>query len=104
MTSFTAHNICFPDGSLTIPEHPHVLADVSHCQGVKRVLSIVYGENCEGKRVVDLGCLEGDSALEFARMGLDSFGIEVRTLSFENCQEVKRRAGLPNLDFAQDDV
>jgi hypothetical protein len=25
-------------------------------------------------------------------------------LSFENCQEVKRRAGLRNLDFAQDDV
>lgn len=104
MTSFTAHNIRFTDGSLSIPDHPHVLADVPHCEGAKRVLSMLYGDACEGKRIADLGCLEGGYALEFARMGLDSFGIEVRTSSFENCQEVKRRAELPNLDFAQDDV
>lgn len=79
MTSFTAHNIRFPDGSLTIPEHTHVLSDVPHCQGAKRALSMLYGQNCEGKRIVDLGCLEGGYALEFARMGLESLGIEVRT-------------------------
>ncbi len=35
---------------------------------------------------------------------MDAFGIEVRQSNFDNCLEVKRRAGLANLDFAKDDV
>jgi SAM-dependent methyltransferase len=67
-------------------------------------LTLLYGNEFQGKRIVDLGCLEGGYALEFARMGLDAFGIEVRQSNFENCLEVKRRCGLQNLDFAKDDV
>ena len=104
MNSFTAHNIRFADGTQTMPEQPHLLADVPWCQGAKRVLKMLYGDARAGKRVADLGCLEGGYALEFARMGFESFGIEVRGSNFENCIEVKRRAELPNLDFAQDDV
>lgn len=104
MTTFTAHNIRFADGSLSMPEQPHLLADVPHCEGAKRVLKMLYGGDHKDKRIVDLGCLEGGYALEFARMGLDSFGIEVRTSSYENCLEVKRRAEVSNLNFAQDDV
>ena len=87
-----------------MPEQPHFLADVPWCQGAKRVLKMLYGDAAAGKRVADLGCLEGGYALEFARMGFNSLGIEVRSSNFENCLEVKRRASLPNLDFAQDDV
>ena len=104
MSAFTAHNIRFADGSVTMPELNHLLADVPWCQGAKRVLKMLYGDKLQGKRIADLGCLEGGYALEFARMGMDAFGIEVRQSNFENCLEVKRRVGLPNLDFAKDDV
>jgi SAM-dependent methyltransferase len=104
MNAFTAHNIRFPDGSVTMPEQNHLLADVPWCGGTKRILNTIYGGAPQGKRIADLGCLEGGYALEFARMGMDAFGIEVRQSNYENCLEVKRRAGLPNLDFARDDV
>ena len=101
---FTAHNIRFADGSVTMPDQPHLLAEVPWVHGAKRVLTTLYGDNLSGKRITDLGCLEGGYALEFARMGMDAFGIEVRESNFVNCLEVKQRAGLSNLDFARDDV
>lgn len=104
MTTFTAHNIRFADGSVTMPEQNHLLADVPWCGGTKRLLNMIYGGAPQGKRIADLGCLEGGYSLEFARMGMEAFGIEVRQSNYENCLEVKRRAALPNLDFARDDV
>lgn len=109
VNSFTAHNIRFSDGSETLPGHPGgLIADTAWCLGAQRILRLVYGgatqDSFAGKRIVDLGCLEGGYALEFARMGFDSLGIEVRQSNIDNCLEVKRRAGLSNLDFAKDDV
>ena len=101
---FTAHNIRFADGSVTMPEQDHLLADVPWCHAAKRVMTLLYGASTQGKRIADLGCLEGGYALEFARMGYDALGIEVRQSNIDNCREVKRRAGLPNLDFVKDDV
>ncbi len=43
MTSFTAHNIRFADGSVTMPEQNHLLADVPWCGGTKRLLNMIYG-------------------------------------------------------------
>jgi SAM-dependent methyltransferase len=104
MTVFTAHNIRFADGSVTMPDEPLLLADVSWMRGTQRVLKLLYGDKFQSKRIVDLGCLEGGYALEFARMGFDSLGVEVRQSNIDSCLEVKRRAGLTNLDFAKDDV
>ena len=104
MSSFSAHNIRFPDGTVTMPSQDHLLSDVPWCQGAKRVLTLLYGNEIRGKQIADLGCLEGGYALEFARMGFDSLGIEVRQSNIDNCLEVKRRAGLANLDFVKDDV
>ncbi len=55
-------------------------------------------------RVVDLGCHDGGFAVEFARLGFDTLGIEIRKENFEKCQFVKSQLNLPNLRFAQDDV
>jgi SAM-dependent methyltransferase len=102
--AFTAHNIRFEDGTVTMPNAPHLLSEVPWCQGAKRVLASLYHGAYQGKRIADLGCLEGGYALEFARMGFDALGVEVRQSNFENCLEVQRRAALPNLSFARDDV
>ena len=55
-------------------------------------------------RVVDLGCLEGGYAVEFARAGYDVVGVEARGSNIERCNFVAEQVNLPNLRFAQDDV
>ncbi len=101
---FTAHNIRLSDGSMTIPgldwdmsRHPLLLA-------TERVIRAVHPGGYEGRRIADLGCLEGGYTVEFARLKLDALGIEVRRSNFVNCLRVKEDAGLSNLAFVNDDV
>ena len=103
-SSFTSHNIRLDDGSLTKPEQPWQMEDLALLKFTKKFLGILYPEGAAGKRVVDLGCLEGGYAVELARAGYDALGIEVRQSNFENCQRVKAGTNLPNLTFACDDV
>ena len=55
-------------------------------------------------RIADLGCLEGGSTVEFARLGFQSLGIDVREPNIEACRYVQSKTALPNLTFARDDV
>jgi SAM-dependent methyltransferase len=55
-------------------------------------------------RIADLGCLEGGYAVEFARLGFDSVGIEVRESNLAACRYVQERCNLPNLEFIRDDA
>ena len=64
----------------------------------------MYPNGHFGKRIVDLGRLEGGFATTFARMGLESLGVEVRESNFKNCMYVKERVKLPNLDFKRDNA
>lgn len=104
MVSFTAHNIRLDDGTRTKPElgvtmdrHPHFIS-------AKRVLSVIFPGTKSGIRLVDLGCCEGGYSVEFARMGFDVLGIEVRESNFAASTFVKQRTHLPNLAFVRDDV
>ena len=103
-SSFTAHNIRLDDGSFTKPEQPWQMEDLSLLKFTKQFLRVVFPEGAAGKRVVDLGCLEGGYSVELARAGFEVLGIEVRQSNFENCQRVKAGTHLPNLSFACDDV
>jgi SAM-dependent methyltransferase len=102
--TFTAHNIRLDDGSLTKPELPYQMDDLPLLKFTKRFLHMVFPDGAAGRRVVDLGCLEGGYTVELARLGFESLGIEVRQSNFENCQRVKEGIDLPNLSFACDDV
>jgi SAM-dependent methyltransferase len=104
MGEFTAHNIQFPDGSVSMSGHPTLLADEPRCRATMRLLHMLYGNRLSGRRIADLGCLEGGYAVEFARAGMDSIGIEVRSSNFANCVDVQKRVGLPNLTFKQDNA
>src|SRR5437588_10601535 len=101
---FTAHNIRLDDGSLTKPEQPWLMEDLPLLKFTKQFLRMLFPDGVAGKRVVDLGCLEGGYTVEFARQGFEARGIEVRESNFEKCQRVKAGTHLPNLTFAHDDV
>ncbi len=104
MSNFTAHNIRFEDGTVTMPGHPSLLSDEPRCKGTMRLLRMLFGQELAGRRIADLGCLEGGYTVEFARAGMDALGVEVRQSNYENCAEVQRKIGLPNLRFVRDDV
>lgn len=103
-SKFTAHNIKLDDGSLTIPEMPYQMEDLPLLKFTKRFLSLAFPAGVAGKRIVDLGCLEGGYAVSFARDGLQTLGIEIRQSNIENCRLIKQATNLPNLEFVCDDV
>jgi SAM-dependent methyltransferase len=55
-------------------------------------------------RVLDLACLEGHYAIEFALHGAEVVGIEGRASSVAKCEFVKADLGLTRASFFQDDV
>jgi 2-polyprenyl-3-methyl-5-hydroxy-6-metoxy-1,4-benzoquinol methylase len=58
-----------------------------------------------GKRVIDIGCLEGGFSAEFARHGAaEVIGVEARQLSVRRCELVRDLLGLTNLRFVCGDV
>lgn len=101
---FTAHNIRLDNGELTMPASPAEFSQQPVLRSAKRFLHTLFPGGFRGRRIADLGCLEGGYAVEFARMGFDAVGIEVRKTNFANCLYVKERVDLPNLQFANDDV
>ena len=102
--TFTAHNIRFEDGTQTYPAAGCLLEEIGPFQAAKRMLNLVFPHGLQGKRIADLGCLEGGYATGFARLGMDAVGIEVRKENFRNCLYVKSNLNLPNLTFVNDDV
>jgi len=102
-TGFTAHNIRLDDGTFTKPD-TGLIADSQWFLSTRRLLRTIYPDGLRGKRIADLGCLEGGYAVEFARMGMDVVGLEVRPNNFANCIYVKERTSLPNLQFVNDDA
>lgn len=101
---FTAHNIRLDNGVVTKPDSPTTMDQDEWFISARKVLNLVFPGNKENYRIVDLGCLEGGYAVEFARMGFNTLGIEIRDLNIQCCEYVKRNVNLPNLEFVQDDV
>jgi 2-polyprenyl-3-methyl-5-hydroxy-6-metoxy-1,4-benzoquinol methylase len=97
---WTAMAIKLADGSYTRnpPATDHRLRRLvqSAADSIKKPLS-----EC---RVLDLACLEGHYAIEFALHGAESVGIEAREVSLRKCNFVKQNLGLNKLSFFQDDV
>jgi hypothetical protein len=101
---FTSHNIRLDDGTFTKPEVGYCIDVEDWFLSARRVIDTVFPGDKSGVRIADLGCLEGGYSVEFARMGLQATGLEVRDSNFAACQYVKERVNLPNLRFVQDDA
>lgn len=102
-TGFTAHNVRLDDGSYTYPQASPI-ETMGDYVAVRKLLPVLFPEGWQGRRIVDLGCLEGGYATEFARLGLDSTGIDVRESNIRNAEYIKSKTDLPNLRFVCDDA
>ena len=55
-------------------------------------------------RILDLACLEGLFAIEFARLGASTVGVEIRDAHLAKCQFAKEEIALDNVQFVKSDV
>jgi len=101
---FIAHNIMLDNGVQTKPEVGYTMDQYPVLKAAKRILKLVFPGDKRRFRIDDIGCLEGGYAVEFARMGFEALGIEIRKGNFEACMYVKNNTDLPNLSFVQDDA
>jgi 2-polyprenyl-3-methyl-5-hydroxy-6-metoxy-1,4-benzoquinol methylase len=101
---FTAHNIRLDNGSFTKPDLGYSMDADEWFVSARRLLDTVFPGDKNHYRLADLGCLEGGFAVEFARMGFQVLGIEVRQANIAACNYVKPNTNLPNMEFIKDDA
>src|SRR5262245_12303858 len=101
---FTAHNIRLDNGLLTKPGRGRSMEAYPKFVSAKRILDTVFPGEKSRFRLADLGCLEGGYAVEFARMGFQVVGLEVRESNIAACHYVKANTNLPNLEFVKDNA
>jgi len=100
--NWTAHNICLQDDVYTIA--PRIVGDEVKLRRIVQCVFDLAGGSVEGLRILDLACLEGLYAIEFARHKASCLGIEGREANIEKARFAKQVLRLDNLDFVQDDV
>ena len=99
---WTAHNIDLGHGLFTIREG--VPGEALKLRRVLQIVSDLVGGQLDGLRVLDLACLEGLYAIEFARHGAQACAIEGREQNLEKARFAARVLGLEQIGFYQDDV
>src|SRR5215217_6605312 len=96
---WTAMAIKLPDGSYTRAPSPDY-----RLRRILQSAADLVGKPLSQCRVLDLACLEGHYAIEFALQGAEAVGIEGREASLVKCEFVKQALGLKRVTFVQDDV
>jgi SAM-dependent methyltransferase len=97
--SFTAHRVRIGENQWTRADGTEPLDAVSTMALVERAGSLA------GKRILDLGCLEGGYCVAFAQLGAEEVvGVEARQSNLDCADFLKRRMALANVRFVKDDV
>lgn len=99
---WTAHNIALADGVFTMG--PGILGQEQRLRRYVQAVADVVARPWSELRVLDLACLEGLYAIEFARLGARAVGIEGREFSVAKGRFVKEALGLENLEITCGDV
>jgi 2-polyprenyl-3-methyl-5-hydroxy-6-metoxy-1,4-benzoquinol methylase len=100
--AWTAHNIHLGDSVYTISDQ--IRGDEVLARRILQVVSDVLPMPLSSTRVLDLACLEGLYAIEFAQHGAEAVGIEIREANLVKARFVKELLGLNKLSLSQDDV
>lgn len=99
---WTAHNIQLGDNIYTIDNR--LVGDEIKLRRIVQILSDIACKPMENLRILDLACLEGLYAVEFAQHGAKVTAIEGREANIEKARFVKDALSLDNLDLHLDDV
>jgi SAM-dependent methyltransferase len=98
---WTAHDIHLGDGVSTVPDGG---ADPSRLRRVVQLAADLTGRPLSELRVLDLGALEGQYAVEFALHGAEVVAIEGREANAARARLAAEVLGLDNLEVRQEDV
>ena len=104
VVEFSSHNIRLDNGTYTKPDAKFSIENHPWLISAKRIIETVFPGDKQNLRLADIGCLEGGYAVEFARMGLDVLGVEIRDSNIAACNYVKLNTNLPNLNFVKDNA
>lgn len=99
---WTAHNIRLGEDVYTIG--PEVSGDEIKLRRILQIVSDVAPAPLSALRILDLACLEGLYAVEFARHGASVVAIEGREANIAKARFAGEVLSLPNLEFHRDDV
>jgi hypothetical protein len=99
---WTAHNIRLADDCYTISATDFV--DEFKQRRILQIASDITNRPLAALRVLDLACLEGAYAIEFALHGATVVGIEGRESNIVKAQFAQRALGLDRLTLVQGDV
>lgn len=95
-----SHNIRLPHNIYTAgcdayyPSHRELM----------RTLNDELGGRFRGRRILDIGCLEGYFSFECARQGADVIGVDGRIINIKKCEFVRSVLKIRNADFRKDDA
>lgn len=95
------------DHNVRLTDNLYTMGEARRSQKLQRVVQIVCDlarKPIEELRILDLACLEGGYAIEFARRGARAVGIEGREHNIEKARFAQRVLGLRNLELIQGDV
>jgi SAM-dependent methyltransferase len=99
---WTAHNLELAAGVYTMDDR--IVGDEVKLRRVMQVVADMAGKPLAEMRVLDLACLEGLYAIEFARHGASVMAIEGRAANLAKVQFAKEVLALGNLELIQGDV
>jgi len=100
---WTSHNIRLNEEITTWPEHYDFFQD-GRLKAIERVFQLVFDGDISGRRIADLGALEGGFALACAMRGAEVTGVEARKANFEKLLLLQDHFDDLRLDFALADV
>ena len=94
------HNIPLPHGVYTAACNDYYPAH----REIMRVVSERLGGKFSGRRIADLGCLEGYFSIECALQGAEVLGVDGKLLNVRKCEFVRSVLGVERATFVLGDV